>query len=46
MNTERNSVPVERFDILKGSLHQDPPAQHWNTEYPRMSEESEKESKK
>ena len=45
MNTQRNSVPVDRFDILKGSLPQDPPAHHWNTEYPRMSEESEMGSK-
>ena len=42
---ERKGVPVHRSSVLKGSLPQSPPAHPRNTEDPRLSEESEKESR-
>ena len=42
---ERKRVPDHRSDALKGSVPQGPPAHPRNTEYPRLSEESEKESR-
>ena len=41
---EMKRVPDHRSDVLKGSLTQGPPAHPRNTEYLRLSEESEKES--
>ena len=42
---ERKRVPDHRTGVLKGSLPHDPPAHPKNTEYPRLSEESEKDSR-
>ena len=45
---ERKRVPDHRSIVLKGPLTQGPPAHTRNTEYPsypRLSEESEKESR-
>ena len=42
---EKKRVPDHRSDVLKGSLLQGPLAHPWNTEYLRLSEESEKESR-
>ena len=42
---ERKRVPDHRSNVLKGSLPQGPSAHPRNTEDPRLSEESEKESR-
>ena len=42
---ERKRVPDHRSDVLKGSLPQGLSAHPRNTEDPRLSEESEKESR-
>ena len=42
---ERKRVPDHRSDVFSGSLTQSPPAHPRNTEDPRLSEESEKESR-
>ena len=41
---ERKRVPDHRSNVLKRSLPQGPPAHPRNTEDPRLSEDSEKES--
>ena len=42
---ERKRVPDHRSDALKGSVPQGPPAHPRTSKYPRLSEESEKESR-
>ena len=42
---KRKRVPEHRSNVLKGSLPQGPSAHPRNAEYPRLSEESEKESR-
>ena len=42
---KRKGVPEHRSNVLKGSLPQGPSAHPRNTEYPKLSEESEKESR-
>ena len=46
--TERKRVPDDRSDVLKGSLSPGsfcPLEEHRRSEFPRLSEESEKESR-
>ena len=42
---ERKRIPDHGSDVLKGSHPHGPPAHPRHTEYPRLSEESEKESR-
>ena len=42
-NRDRKRIPVDRSDILKGSLAKSPPAHPWDTENP--NEENEKENR-